>query len=133
MTQSQLEILRASANVAGAILLFLQFLALVAVAVVLYMLWRGLRAARARLASAMPQVLAHVQHVQSTTTATADAIVAPQVRLLSAWAGVKAGARALLRRDGGTAAEEGGGSSHARPSLRYDGADPVPNGRNSDI
>ncbi|RIL09465.1 hypothetical protein DCC79_10980 [bacterium] len=110
MTRGEWEAIHAVANVAASFLSFLLFLALVAVIVGLFMLWRGLRLARGHLAAAAPRAVARVLAVQAGTTAVADAVVAPQVRLLSRWAGAKAGARALWR---GTGADGQGGGHPA--------------------
>lgn len=101
MTRGEWDVVHTLANIAATFLVSLLFLALVAIIVGLFMAWRGLGLARGRLATLAPRVVARMLAVETGTTAAAEAVVTPQVRLLSRWMGLKAGARAFWRGPGG--------------------------------
>lgn len=85
------------ADCAGSYILLMAFVGLVLMSTALFMVWRGLLAAR----RATPRGMAVVRDIASQagdrTRDTAAAVIAPQIRLSSAWAGLKAGARVLVR------------------------------------
>jgi len=90
--------LAAAANCAGAFLLFVAFVLLAVFGVALHFAWRGLVVARRSLPEVSGVVLDYTEKVESGTVATATALVTPQVRVASRWAGLKAGAAALVGR-----------------------------------
>lgn len=86
------------ANCAGSFFLFLIFLIVAAGVVVLAMAWRGLKTVRRELHPLVARLEHYVREAEAATHATAEAVVEPQVQVQAAWAGVKAGARALFAR-----------------------------------
>jgi hypothetical protein len=105
MLQISLETLHTLANLSASFLLLVAFLILTAVIVVLYLLWRGIRMARAQVAILAPQVLSYTLEAQTGTHGAAEELVSPQIRAISLWVGLQAGAQTLLtgmpRRRGG--------------------------------
>jgi hypothetical protein len=101
------------ANCAGSFLLLLLFLVLLSAAVGLVVVARYLRLARRELPGLMARAEGYALTVEETTHTTAEAVVEPQIRVASAWAGLKAGARALL----GRGDPEPGDDAHGRPPL----------------
>jgi len=96
MSRSALETLHAVADVAGSVLLLLAFLLLVAAIVALYMLWRGLRMARSEVATLAPRVVDYAVRTETGVDEGSATMLEPQIRAISAWAGIRAGVRALV-------------------------------------
>lgn len=90
------EQLNALANLAGSFLMVVAFLLLVAGTVLLYMVWRGLKMARAEIHVIAPLLLDRARRTQGSIVARSDAVTTPQIRILSGWAGARAGLRALF-------------------------------------
>lgn len=85
------------ADCAGSYILLMAFVALVLMSTALFMAWRGLMEARRATPGGMAVVRDLATQAGTSTRDTAAAVVAPQIRLSSAWAGLKAGARVLVR------------------------------------
>jgi len=90
------ETLRVLANLAASFLLLLAFLSLSVVTVALAMLWRGLKLGRAGVPHFAPRLVEYARRVEAETRHATAVVLEPQVRLLSQWAGVKAGMRAFV-------------------------------------
>jgi hypothetical protein len=92
------------ANCAGSFLLLIVFLAFLGVAAVLVTALRYLGQGRTVVRERLAMVETHAERTAEVTESAARTIVEPQIRLASALAGLRAGARALW---GGTGAEDG--------------------------
>lgn len=88
------------ANLGASFLLLLAFLALCVAIVVLYLVWRGLRMGRQVGPTYMAQVVAYVRTAEYEARDVSESGLRPQIRMVSAWAGAKAAARALVRGPG---------------------------------
>ena len=86
------------ADVSATFLLTLAFVLLVAASAAMHLLWRGLRDVRRQLPEVMETVEARVAEVEVTTHQTAHGVVEPPIRVASAWAGLKAGAKAFMKK-----------------------------------
>lgn len=115
------------ANCAGSFLLLLAFIFMAFLTVAAFMLFRGLQQVRRAAPERIGVAAGLASSAAARTRETATAVVSPQVRLASAWAGVRAGARALLSGplDGSIAEHDDGPT----PPLRVDtGAELAPDG-----
>ena len=84
------------ADLSASFLLLMMFVALCLFTVVLYMVWRGVKIGRAQGPVYMVQVLDYIRAAEVSARDLAETSIEPQVRIVTAWAGVKAGARALI-------------------------------------
>lgn len=84
------------ANCAGSFLLLLAFIGMALLTVGAFMLFRGLQQVRRAAPERIGVASGLAASAAARTRETAAAVVAPQVRIASAWTGVRAGARALL-------------------------------------
>ena len=84
------------ASCAASFLLFSAFAIFTAASVALYGAWRGLRSLRAGLPPKATVLRGYLDLAQARTSQTTGAVVGPQIRVLSLWAGLKALLRALL-------------------------------------
>ena len=92
------------ANCGASLLLFVAFLLLALLTAGSYLLWRGLMQVRAAVPEGMSRIGVGADLVAARTRATTVAVVSPQIRLVTAWAGLRAGVRALLGRSSAPAA-----------------------------
>jgi hypothetical protein len=84
------------ADVAASLLLLGAFGVLAAILAALWFVWKGLREARRQLKPGISRVVDIVQDVEVTTHQTAEEVVLPPIRVASALAGLRAGARAFM-------------------------------------
>lgn len=87
-----------AADVAASFLLLGLFVIHAVIAVVLFGLWRVLRMAERSLSPAMGRATDKLDQLRERLQVVTRSAVAPQVDMLSVWAGVRAGVAALVRR-----------------------------------
>lgn len=118
------DTLTLAANCAASVLMLLAFLLLVAGAVVLYSVARALRATRRALPARSATARRIVDEAALATHRKTDALVRPHIAAASAWAGIRAGAKALVGLGGSRSSPEGvamakpGGATDAQRSSR---------------
>jgi hypothetical protein len=84
------------ASCSASFLLFGVFALFTALSVALYGAWRGLRSLRNGLGPKAANVQGYLQLARGHTSRATGAVVEPQIRWLSLWAGLRAALRALL-------------------------------------
>jgi len=94
MTEATRDML---ATAAGSLIVLVAFVLLVAASAALFMVWRGLLRARAEVGPLALRARELARETEDTTAGAAHAVLGPQIRAASAWAGLKAAARALAR------------------------------------
>jgi hypothetical protein len=94
------------ADLSASLILAGVFLVLVLCTVLAFLLARGLGAARRGAPQRLELATRYALGAARQSRQTALAVIEPQVRVMSAWAGIRAGARALLA--GGTKPPEAG-------------------------
>lgn len=87
-----------AADVAASFLLFGLFALHAVIAAVLFGLWRVLRMAERSLSPALDTASAQLDLVRERLQTATSAAITPQVDVLSAWAGIRAGVASLIRR-----------------------------------
>lgn len=90
------EQFRALVDVSASLLLFAHFVLYVGVSVALYIVWQAIRMARQEMPTIAREVAQAMIEVEGVTYERADAVITPQIRVASAWVGVRAGVRALM-------------------------------------
>jgi hypothetical protein len=86
------------ASCSASFLLFGVFALFTALSVALYGAWRGLRGLRSGLSPQAANLQGYLQLARGHTTRATGAVVEPQIRWLSLWAGLRAALRALFTR-----------------------------------
>jgi hypothetical protein len=86
------------ADLAATLLMVLLFIGFGLATVLLFLVWRGLDRFGERLPGYAVLVETHLRRVEATSRAMSQAVIDPQIRLASGWAGVKAGIRSLIAR-----------------------------------
>lgn len=84
------------ANCAGSFLLLIVFAALAFLTVASVMFVRGLQEVRRAAPERLDRVTALARTTATQTEQTASSIVTPQIRVASAWTGLRVGVRALI-------------------------------------
>jgi hypothetical protein len=95
------------ANLAGTFLLLVVFAMFVLASAALLLVVRALGIARRATPEQLSRVRAYAQEARRQAGRTATTMLTPQIRLTSAWIGVKAGIRALLAGSGSGSPAEG--------------------------
>ena len=99
------------ADLAASLLLAALFVIFVLAAVAAYLVVSGLRIARREAPLRLDRAAGYAREAATYAVETSTAVIAPQVRLVSTWAGVRAGVRSLLGRGPSNgSAEQAGGS-----------------------
>jgi|GEM_PF-5514013 hypothetical protein len=88
------------ADLGASFLLLLVFVALCLATVVLYLVWRGVKMGRVQGPVYMVQVLDYIRAAEDSARDLSETSIEPQVRIVTTWAGLKAGARALIHGPG---------------------------------